>query len=212
MGAAGSDITKIVNAFRKFLPRGSFITIRGQLNTMQASYKGLLGGLGFAVVLVYLLIVVNFQSWLDHSSSSPLFGGAGGHRDLSIHHAYNSERSALMARSCVWALRLLTVFGDCICQGAAGASRRSRPSRYRGGLRAFPPVLMTALAMIIGMILWPWDREMVASRMRHWTRGHRRSFLRDDSDPHLRAAVFSLCTGGVKWNRPPIPGTRQLHD
>jgi len=65
LGAAGRDITKIVNAFKKFLPRGSFLHIRGQLNTMRSSYTGLLGGLGFAVVLVYLLIVVNFQSWLD---------------------------------------------------------------------------------------------------------------------------------------------------
>src|SRR5258708_8307903 len=65
LGAAGRDITKIVNSFQKFLPRGSFVHIRGQLNTMRSSYTGLIGGLGFAIVLVYLLIVVNFQSWLD---------------------------------------------------------------------------------------------------------------------------------------------------
>ena len=47
------------------LPRGSFVPIRGQLETMRTSYLGLLGGLAFAIVLVYLLIVVNFQSWLD---------------------------------------------------------------------------------------------------------------------------------------------------
>ena len=50
---------------RKLLPRGSFITVRGQLETMRASYVGLVSGLGFSIVLVYLLIVVNFQSWLD---------------------------------------------------------------------------------------------------------------------------------------------------
>ena len=65
LGAVGSEITRIVDANRKLLPRGSFITIRGQLATMRTSYIGLLAGLGFAIVLVYLLIVVNFQSWLD---------------------------------------------------------------------------------------------------------------------------------------------------
>src|SRR6266481_1177526 len=65
LGAVGREITRIVDANRKLLPRGSFITIRGQLETMRTSYLGLLAGLGFAIVLVYLLIVVNFQSWLD---------------------------------------------------------------------------------------------------------------------------------------------------
>src|SRR5262249_25696062 len=65
LGAVGRRVQAIVNAHRKELPRGSFLNIRGQLTTMQQSYVGLIGGIAFAVVLVYLLIVVNFQSWLD---------------------------------------------------------------------------------------------------------------------------------------------------
>ena len=65
LGAVGRDIARIVDANRAHLPRGSFLTVRGQLETMRTSYVGLLAGLGFAIVLVYLLIVVNFQSWLD---------------------------------------------------------------------------------------------------------------------------------------------------
>src|SRR5207244_10223373 len=65
LGAVGREITRIVDAKRKLLPCGSFIRIRGQLDTMRTSYIGLLAGLGFAIVLVYLLVVVNFQSWLD---------------------------------------------------------------------------------------------------------------------------------------------------
>src|SRR5260370_42209084 len=65
LGAVGSEVTHIVDANRKSLPRGSFVTVRGQLQTMRTSYLGLLGGLVFSIVLVYLLIVVNFQSWLD---------------------------------------------------------------------------------------------------------------------------------------------------
>src|SRR5204863_5451177 len=65
LGAVGRDIARVVEANRSRLPRGSFLTVRGQLATMRTAYIGLLTGLGFSIVLVYLLIVVNFQSWLD---------------------------------------------------------------------------------------------------------------------------------------------------
>ena len=56
---------RILDDNNKVLPRGTFVTLRGQVDTMRSSYIGLLGGLVFAIVLVYLLIVVNFQTWLD---------------------------------------------------------------------------------------------------------------------------------------------------
>src|SRR2546425_285243 len=65
LGAVGRDIARIVDANRPLLPRGSYITVRGQIETMRTAYLGLFVGLGFAIVLAYLLIVVNFQSWLD---------------------------------------------------------------------------------------------------------------------------------------------------
>src|SRR5258705_1958977 len=65
LGAVGRDVARIVDANRHLLPRGSFITIRGQLATCRTSYVGLLAGLAGSIVLVYLLIVVTFQSWLD---------------------------------------------------------------------------------------------------------------------------------------------------
>src|SRR6201993_2958097 len=65
LGAVSHDINKILDAARKQLPRGSTVVIRGQVQTMRSSYIGLLVGLIFAILLAYLLIVVNFQSWLD---------------------------------------------------------------------------------------------------------------------------------------------------
>jgi multidrug efflux pump subunit AcrB len=62
LGSVGRDVARIVEANRKLLPRGSFLTVRGQIETMRTAYIGLLAGLAFAIVLVYLLIVVNFQS------------------------------------------------------------------------------------------------------------------------------------------------------
>ncbi len=65
LGGVADDIQKIVDESRKELPRGSEMVIRGQVQTMKSSYSGLISGLAFAILLVYLLIVVNFQSWLD---------------------------------------------------------------------------------------------------------------------------------------------------
>ena len=60
-----SQIQKLVNASTKDLPRGSFIAVRGQVSTMYDSFIGLYLGLVFAMVLVYLLMVINFQSWIE---------------------------------------------------------------------------------------------------------------------------------------------------
>jgi multidrug efflux pump subunit AcrB len=65
LGGVAGDIDKIIRAARPQLPRGSQVIVRGQVQTMRSSYIGLLSGLAFSVVLIYLLIVVNFQSWLD---------------------------------------------------------------------------------------------------------------------------------------------------
>src|ERR1700681_4526762 len=65
LGAVSKDIFSILKTSQKGLPRGSQIIVRGQIQTMKSSFLGLLTGLAFAIVLVYLLIVVNFQSWLD---------------------------------------------------------------------------------------------------------------------------------------------------
>ncbi len=65
LGGVSSDIARIVKNFDKQLPRGSTITIRGQVETMASSFSGLAIGLIFSIVLVYLLMVVNFQSWVD---------------------------------------------------------------------------------------------------------------------------------------------------
>src|SRR6201996_8486951 len=65
LGAVGREVNRIVDDHKKELPRGSFVTLRGQFGTMQDAYMGLIGGLIFSILLVYMLIVVNFQSWLD---------------------------------------------------------------------------------------------------------------------------------------------------
>src|SRR4029077_5257134 len=65
LGAVGRDVIRIVDANKKYLARGSFIVVRGQLQTMLSSFVSLGAGLAFSILLVYLVIVVNFQPWLD---------------------------------------------------------------------------------------------------------------------------------------------------
>src|SRR4030088_3761701 len=65
MGAVGAAIAKITSAAQKQLPAGSTLVTLGQVATMHSSFVGLLGGLAFAILLVYLLIVINFQSWTE---------------------------------------------------------------------------------------------------------------------------------------------------
>ncbi len=65
LGGVASDTKKIVEDLRKHLPKGVFLAVRGQADSMEAAFSGLLSGLVFALALVYMLLVVNFQSWLD---------------------------------------------------------------------------------------------------------------------------------------------------
>src|SRR4029078_12700499 len=65
LGGVAREMQPILDAAKKDLPRGSQIVVRGTVDTLTSSFVGLLAGLGLAIVLVYLLIVVNFQSWLD---------------------------------------------------------------------------------------------------------------------------------------------------
>jgi multidrug efflux pump subunit AcrB len=154
LGAVGRDITRIVDAHRPSLPRGSFITVRGQLETMRTSYVGLLTGLVFSIVLVYLLIVVNFQSWLDPFIIITALPAALAGIVLFLFSTYTT-------------LSVPALMGAIMTMGVATANSilvvtfaRERLTHHGDALTAaieagftrFRPVLMTALAMIIGMI------------------------------------------------------------
>ena len=154
LGSAGADITRIVDSSRKNLPRGSTITIRGQLQTMQSSYKGLAAGLLVAIVLVYLLIVVNFQSWLD---------------PFIIISALPAALTGIVLFLFLTQTRLSVpaLMGSIMCMGVGTANSilvvafakerleehgDALQSAIEAGFTRFRPVIMTALAMIIGMV------------------------------------------------------------
>jgi multidrug efflux pump subunit AcrB len=154
LGAAGRDITRVVDANRKSLPRGSFVNIRGQLNTMRSSYTGLIGGLGFAVILVYLLIVVNFQSWLDPFiiiSALPA-ALAGIVIFLFITHTTLSVPALMGSIMCMGVATANSILVVAFARERLDHHGDAHQAAVEAGYTRFRPVLMTALAMIIGMI------------------------------------------------------------
>ncbi len=154
LGGVGRDVSRIVSADRHLLPRGSFFRMRGQLETMQASYLGLLAGLAFSIVLVYLLIVVNFQSWLEPFIIITALPAALAGIVLFLFLTHTT-------------LSVPALTGSIMCMGVATANSilvisfaKERLEHHgdpvlaavESGFTRFRPVLMTALAMIIGMV------------------------------------------------------------
>ena len=154
LGGIARDLAPILSASRPELPRGSQLILRGQIETMRSSFAGLLAGLAFAIVLVYLLIVVNFQSWLDPFIIITALPGAlaGIVRFLFATHT---------------TLSVPALTGSIMCMGVATANSilvvsfsKERLSEHgdvaraalEAGFTRFRPVIMTALAMTIGMV------------------------------------------------------------
>ncbi len=154
LGAVGRDVNRIVDANRKLLPRGSFVTVRGQYSTMRTSYIGLLGGLAFSIILVYLLIVVNFQSWLDPFiiiSALPA-ALAGIVLFLFITHTTLSVPALMGAIMCMGVATANSILVVAFARERLEHHGDAMLAALEAGATRFRPVIMTALAMIIGMI------------------------------------------------------------
>ena len=154
LGSVASKVTSIVDAMKSKLPKGSQIAIRGQVQTMQSSFIGLGIGLVMAIVLVYLLIVVNFQSWIDSAIiitalPAALAGIAWMLFLTGTTLSVPALTGAIMTMGVATANSILVV-------SFAKQQREEGVNPYQSALEAgatrIRPVLMTALAMIIGMI------------------------------------------------------------
>jgi CzcA family heavy metal efflux pump len=154
LGGVSGDLTRIIEQSEKDLPPGSQLLIRGQIQTMNDSFIGLLTGLGFSIVLVYLLIVVNFQSWLDPFIIL-----------TALPAALAGIVWLLFVTGTTVSVPVLT--GAIMCMGVATANsilvisfskerleagKTPAEAALEAGFTRFRPVLMTALAMIIGML------------------------------------------------------------
>jgi len=154
LGGVARDINKIVEDSKKELPRGSQLIVRGQIQTMRSSYEGLLGGLVFSIVLVYLLIVVNFQSWLDPFiiiSALPA-ALAGIVWFLFVTHTTLSVPALTGSIMCVGVATANSILVVSFAKEQLAEGKDAIAAALNSGFTRFRPVLMTALAMIIGMV------------------------------------------------------------
>jgi multidrug efflux pump subunit AcrB len=153
LGGIAADVQKLIKTTAKDLPKGAVITLRGQVTTMNAAFSGLFFGLAGAVLLIYLLIVVNFQSWIDPFVII-----------TALPAALAGIVWMLFATGTTLSVPALT--GAIMCMGVATANSilvisfaRERleitgdalVAAMEAGFTRFRPVIMTALAMVIGM-------------------------------------------------------------
>jgi multidrug efflux pump subunit AcrB len=154
LGSVGKELENVIAKYREKLPRGSQIRLRGQIESMNASFEGLGYGLIFAVTLVYLLMVINFQSWVDPLIILMALPGAlsgilwmlwATHTTISVPALMGAIMSIGVATAN--SILMITFAND---QREIGLNARN--AALAAGLTRLRPVLMTALAMIIGML------------------------------------------------------------
>jgi multidrug efflux pump subunit AcrB len=154
LGYVSAQVAKIVDAARKDLPKGSSVVLRGQTQTMNASFNGLLFGLMGAIILVYMLIVVNFQSLLDPLiiiSALPA-ALAGIVWMLFLTHTPVSVPALTGAIMCMGVATANSVLVVSFARERMTAGATAIAAAHEAGFTRLRPVLMTALAMIVGMI------------------------------------------------------------
>jgi multidrug efflux pump subunit AcrB len=154
LGFVAGKVAKIVDDARKDLPRGSQVVVRGQVQTMKASFNGLTIGLLAAIVLVYMLIVVNFQSLLDPFIIITALPAAlaGIVWMLFITHTTVSVPALTGAVMCMGVATANSVLVISFARELMNAGDNAYEAALQAGFTRLRPVLMTALAMIIGMI------------------------------------------------------------
>jgi multidrug efflux pump subunit AcrB len=154
LGGVATDINRIVDNAREKLPRGSQLIVRGQIDTMQSSFRGLLGGLVLSIILVYFLIVINFQSWLDPFIIITALPAAmaGIVIFLFISRTTLSVPAMMGAIMSVGVATANSILVISFAKDHLEAEGDPMRAALEAGFTRFRPVLMTALAMIIGMI------------------------------------------------------------
>ena len=154
LAGLGNDVNKILADVKPKLPRGSSIDVRGQVETMQASFSGLTMGLVFAAILVYLLIVVNFQSWLDPFIITLALPGAlsGIIWMLFVTQTTVSVPAMMGAIMTVGVATANSILLINFARDERLAGKNATEAALEAGYTRLRPVIMTATAMIIGMV------------------------------------------------------------
>ncbi len=154
LGYVAAEIGKVVASAKEKAPRGTTTVVKGQIETMKSSFNGLLIGLAGAVVLIYLLMVVNFQSWVDPFiiiTGLPA-ALAGIVWMLFLTHTSVSVPALTGAIMCMGVATANSVLVVSFARDRMRAGDHALEAAWMAGFTRFRPVIMTALAMVIGMI------------------------------------------------------------
>jgi multidrug efflux pump subunit AcrB len=154
LGSVAAETNKVLKTFEGHLPRGTRIVVRGQAATMRSSFIGLGVGLIGAIVLVYLLIVVNFQSWLDPFIIITALPGAlaGICWFLLLTHTTLSVPSLTGAVMCMGVATANSILMVSFAREQMDEGLPAMKAAVAAGYTRMRPVLMTALAMVLGMV------------------------------------------------------------
>jgi CzcA family heavy metal efflux pump len=154
LGGVAADTERVLQSFEGKLPRGTHIVVRGQVSTMRSSFIGLGVGLVGAIVLVYLLIVINFQSWLDPFIIITALPGAlaGICWFLLLTHTTLNVPSLTGAVMCMGVATANSILMVSFAREQMDEGVPAAQAAVAAGYTRIRPVLMTALAMIIGMV------------------------------------------------------------
>ena len=154
LGGVADDTEKVLAQFRNHLPRGTDMNVVGQVQTMTSSFEGLSVGLIMSIVLVYLLIVVNFQSWLDPFIIISALPGAlaGICWMLFLTHTTLSVPALTGAVMCMGVATANSILLISFARERLAEGMHPIQAAVEAGYTRIRPVLMTALAMIIGML------------------------------------------------------------
>jgi len=154
LGGVAREIQKIVDDAKKDLPRGTTVVIRGQVQTMKHSFIGLAAGLVFSIVLVYLLIVVNFQSWVEPFIIITALPGAlaGISWMLFVTGTTLSVPALMGAIMCIGVATANSILVVTFARERLSHHHNAFQAALEAGRTRLRPVIMTALAMIIGMV------------------------------------------------------------
>jgi multidrug efflux pump subunit AcrB len=154
LGSVSTAVQKVVADLTPTMPRGTTVRIKGQVESMEASFRGLEYGLVFAIVLVYLLMVVNFQSWLDPLVILMALPGAlaGIAWMLFLSRTTLSVPALMGAIMCVGVATANSILVVTFANDQRKVGRDAVQAALAAGMTRLRPVIMTALAMILGML------------------------------------------------------------
>jgi multidrug efflux pump subunit AcrB len=154
LGSVARNVYRVVDEMRSEMPRGTTARVKGQIESMNSSFRGLAYGLLFAVLLVYFLMVVNFQSWLDPLVILMALPGAvaGIAWMLFLSHTTVSVPALMGSIMCVGVATANSILLVTFANAQRRLGRDANTAALAAGMTRLRPVLMTALAMILGML------------------------------------------------------------